>query len=171
MPDSKSILVTGATGYIGGRLLPLLSAAGWRVRCLVRHPENLASRVPAGVEVQRGDMLEPGSLPAALAGIDAAFYLVHSMGATGNFEEKDQQAAQTFGAAARAAGVKRIIYLGGLAEEGQDLSLHLRSRHEVGRALRESGIPVIEFRASWPMHQIVFAGMLRGIVTSSEKSA
>jgi uncharacterized protein YbjT (DUF2867 family)/uncharacterized protein YndB with AHSA1/START domain len=85
---------------------------------------------------------------SALAGVDAAFYLVHSMGATGNFEEQDRQAAENFGAAARAAGVKRIIYLGGLAEDGQELSAHLRSRHEVGECLRKSGVPVIEFRAS-----------------------
>jgi uncharacterized protein YbjT (DUF2867 family) len=148
MTHSKCTLVTGATGYIGGRLLPLLSAAGWQVRCLARRPENLVSRVPAGVEIQRGDVLESDSLQAALAGVGAAFYLVHSMGATGNFEEQDRQAARNFGAAARAAGVKRIIYLGGLAEEDQSLSPHLRSRHEVGRILRESGVPVIELRAS-----------------------
>jgi len=80
--------------------------------------------------------------------VEAAYYLVHSMGATGNFEEQDRQAARNFGAAARGAGVRRIIYLGGLAEEGQHLSAHLRSRHEVGRTLRESGVLVIEFRAS-----------------------
>jgi uncharacterized protein YbjT (DUF2867 family) len=118
------------------------------VRCLARRPENLVSRVPAGVEIQRGDVLESDSLQAALTGVGAAFYLVHSMGATGNFEEQDRQAARNFGAAARAAGVKRIIYLGGLAEEDQSLSPHLRSRHEVGRILRESGVPVIELRAS-----------------------
>jgi len=148
MPDSKYILVTGATGYIGGRLLPLLSAAGWRVRCLARRPENLLSRVPATVEVKRGDVMNAESLRAALTGVEAAFYLVHSMGATGNFEEQDRQAARNFGSAARAAGVKSIIYLGGLAEEDQHLSPHLRSRHEVGRTLRESGVRVIEFRAS-----------------------
>ena len=148
MSDSKRVLVTGATGYIGGRLLPLLTADGWRVRCLARQPENLLPRVPPGVEVERGDLLEADSLRSALTGVEAAYYLVHSMGATGNFEEQDRQAARNFGAAARGAGVRRIIYLGGLAEEGQHLSAHLRSRHEVGRTLRESGVPVIEFRAS-----------------------
>jgi uncharacterized protein YbjT (DUF2867 family) len=141
-------LVTGATGYIGGRLLPLLTADGWRVRCLARQPENLLPRVPPGVEVERGDLLEADSLRPALTGVEAAYYLVHSMGATGNFEEQDRQAARNFGAAARSAGVRRIIYLGGLAEERQHLSAHLRSRHEVGRTLRESGVPVIELRAS-----------------------
>ena len=148
MAPDKLILLTGATGYIGGRLLPLLTADGWRVRCVARQPENLLSRVPRGVEVVRGDLLDAESMRTALAGVDAAFYLVHSMGATGNFEEQDRQAAENFGAAARAAGVKRIIYLGGLAEDGQDLSAHLRSRHEVGECLRKSGVPVIEFRAS-----------------------
>jgi uncharacterized protein YbjT (DUF2867 family) len=148
MSDSKRVLVTGATGYIGGRLLPLLTADGWRVRCLARRPEILLPRVPSGVEVERGDLLEADSLHSALTGVEAAYYLVHSMGATGNFEEQDRQAARNVGAAARSAGVRRIIYLGGLAEEGQHLSAHLRSRHEVGRTLRESGVPAIEFRAS-----------------------
>jgi uncharacterized protein YbjT (DUF2867 family) len=148
MSDSKRVLVTGATGYIGGRLLPLLTADGWRVRCLARQPENLLPRVSSGVEVERGDLLEAGCSSSALTGVEAAYYLVHSMGAIGNFEEQDRQAARNFGAAARSAGVRRIIYLGGLAEEGQHLSAHLRSRHEVGRTLRESGVPVIEFRAS-----------------------
>jgi uncharacterized protein YbjT (DUF2867 family) len=98
--------------------------------------------------VERGDLLEADSLPPALTGVEAAYYLVHSMGTTGSFEEQDRQAARNFGAAARGAGIKRIIYLGGLAEEGQHLSAHLRSRHEVGKTLRESGVPVIEFRAS-----------------------
>ena len=148
MASDKLILLTGATGYIGGRLLPLLTSAGWRVRCVARRPENLLPRVPAGVEVKRGDLLDADSLHSALAGVEAAFYLVHSMGATGNFEEQDRQAAENFGAAARIAGVKRIIYLGGLAEEDQNLSAHLRSRHEVGERLRASGVPAIEFRAS-----------------------
>ena len=140
--------MTGATGYVGGRLLPLLVADGWKVRCLARQPEHLLSRVPAGVEVVRGDLLEAESLRPALAGVEAAFYLVHSMGATGNFQEQDRRAAENFGAAARAAGVKRIIYLGGLSGETRELSAHLQSRHEVGEKLRAAGVPVIEFRAS-----------------------
>jgi len=148
MQKRGAILLTGATGYVGGRLLPLLAADGWQVRCLARQPENLSPRVPDGVEVVRGDLLDAESLRSALAGVEAAFYLVHSMGATGNFEEQDRQAAENFGAAARAADVKRIIYLGGLGEEDQELSAHLRSRHETGERLRTSGIPVIELRAS-----------------------
>ena len=119
MASAKLILLTGATGYIGGRLLLLLAADGWRLRCVARQPENLLSRVPTGVEVVRGDLLDAASTQTTLAGVETAFYLVHSMGATGNFETQDRQAAENFGAAARAAGVKRIIYLGGLAEDGR----------------------------------------------------
>jgi uncharacterized protein YbjT (DUF2867 family) len=126
----------------------LLVADGWRVRCLARQPEHLLSRVPAGVEVARGDLLEAESLRSALAGVEAAFYLVHSMGTTGDFQEQDRRAAENFGVAARAAGVKRIIYLGGLSGEARELSAHLQSRQEVGEKLRASGVPVIEFRAS-----------------------
>lgn len=142
------ILLTGATGYVGGRLLPLLAADGWRVRCLARQPDNLSPRVPAGVEVVPGDLLDAASLSAAMQGVEAAFYLVHSMGATGDFETQDRLAAEHFASAARAAGVQRIIYLGGLGEDEPDLSAHLRSRHEVGERLRAQGVPVIEFRAS-----------------------
>jgi uncharacterized protein YbjT (DUF2867 family) len=148
MNEPGHILLTGATGYVGGRLLPLLVADGWRVRCLARQPEHLAPRVPDGVEVVQGDVLDPASLSAAMQGVEAAFYMVHSMGATGDFETQDRLAAGHFAAAARAAGVQRIIYLGGLGEDGPDLSAHLRSRHEVGGRLRAHGVPVIEFRAS-----------------------
>lgn len=148
MNQSRLILLTGATGYVGGRLLPLLVADGWRVRCLARQPERLLPRVPAGVKVVPGDLLEGASLSAALRGVNAAFYLVHSMGGTGDFETQDRLAAERFGQAARAAGVQRIIYLGGLGEDEPDLSAHLRSRHEVGERLRTSEVPVIELRAS-----------------------
>ncbi len=150
LPDSPAqfVLLTGATGYVGGRLLPLLVQDGWRVRCLARRPEHLLPRVPAEVEVVPGDVLDAASLSAAMQGVDAAFYLVHSMGATGDFEVQDRLAADNFAAAARAAGVQRIIYLGGLGEDEPDLSAHLRSRHEVGERLRAHGVPVIEFRAS-----------------------
>ncbi|MBN2507834.1 MAG: SDR family oxidoreductase [Verrucomicrobia bacterium] len=141
-------LITGATGYVGGRLLPLLVEDGRRVRCLARQPERLASRVPGGVEVVPGDVLDAASLSVAMQGVEAAYYLVHSMGATGDFEQQDRRAADLFGAAARNAGVKRIIYLGGLGEADPGLSAHLRSRHEVGERLRAHGVPVIEFRAS-----------------------
>ena len=148
MSDSKLILLTGATGYVGGRLLPLLVADGWRVRCLARQPDHLSPRVPAGVEVVQGDLLDAASLSAAMQGVEAAYYLVHSMGATGDFEEQDRIAAENFAAAAHGAGVQRIIYLGGLGENEPDLSAHLRSRHEVGERLRAHAVPVIEFRAS-----------------------
>jgi uncharacterized protein YbjT (DUF2867 family) len=143
-----NILLTGATGYVGGRLLPLLVEDGWQVRCLARQREHLLSRVPAGVEVVQGDLLDAASLVSALQGVAAAYYLVHSMGATGDFETLDRQAAENFGAAAKTAGVRRIIYLGGLGEADGNLSAHLRSRQQVGEMLRTSGVPVVEFRAS-----------------------
>ena len=147
MPTAPLILLTGATGYVGGRLLPALEAAGHRVRCLTRRPEVLLHEHPAR-DVVQGDVLERASLDAAMRGVDVAYYLVHSMGVAGSFEEADREGARNFGAAAKAAGVSRIIYLGGLGREDEDLSPHLRSRQEVGRILRESGIPVLEFRAS-----------------------
>jgi len=147
-PMKACVLLTGATGYVGGRLLPLLERDGWRVRCLVRIAGSLAGRTQAGTEVCEGDVLNRASLDAAMREVETAFYLVHSMGSTGDFEERDRVAAKNFGEAARTAGVKRIVYLGGLGEDRDDLSQHLRSRHEVGAVLRESGVPVIEFRAS-----------------------
>lgn len=141
------ILVTGATGYIGGRLWRRLEADGRQVRCLARRPAELASRVGQGTEVVGGDVLEPESLVPALTGVETAYYLIHSMGSEGDFEEQDRIAARNFGTAARHAGVRRIIYLGGLGD-GEDLSPHLRSRQEVGEVLRESGVPVLELRAS-----------------------
>jgi uncharacterized protein YbjT (DUF2867 family) len=142
------VLLTGATGYVGGRLLPLLENGEWQVRCLARDPVRLRGRVKPATEVVAGDLLERTGLDDAMKGVDVAYYLVHSMGATGNFEDQDRLAAQNFGAAAKAAGVKRIIYLGGLGEDSDSLSPHLRSRHEVGDQLRAAGVPVIEFRAS-----------------------
>jgi uncharacterized protein YbjT (DUF2867 family) len=145
---SPLILITGATGYVGGRLLKTLEAAGHRVRCLARRPEVLRSTVATETEVMQGDVLNPNSLLPALEGVDTAYYLVHSMGSSGAFEEEDRRAARNFAEAAHRTGVRRIIYLGGLADRNNPLSSHLRSRHEVGDVLRESGIPVIEFRAS-----------------------
>ncbi len=142
------ILLTGATGYVGGRLLRALQAAAYPVRCLARRPEFLAPRVSSGTEIVQGDCLDAASLPAACAGVDTAYYLVHSMGSTGDFAEQDRTAAANFGAAAQAAGVRRIVYLGGLGDARGHLSPHLRSRHETGEALRASGVPVIELRAS-----------------------
>jgi len=146
MDRQNLILLTGGTGYIGGRLLQALNACDYRVRCMARRPEALRARVGENTEVIFGDCLEPGSLAAALAGVHTAYYLVHSMGSASAFEEKDRQAALHFAHAARGANVQRIIYLGGLGEGV--LSPHLRSRQEVGEALRAAGVEVIEFRAS-----------------------
>lgn len=142
------VLLTGATGYVGGRLLRRLEERGVPLRCLARRPEVLAARVGPAAEVVGGDVLDRGSLDRALAGVHTAYYLVHSMGAAGSFEEADRAAAEHFGQAARTAGVRRIIYLGGLGSEEEELSAHLRSRQEVGQVLRASGVPVLEFRAS-----------------------
>ncbi len=145
---TRRVLLTGATGYVGGRLLPLLAARGDRVRCLARRPAHLAARLPPGAEVVAGDLLDAASLGPALADIDVAVYLVHSMGDSGDFASTDRLAAENFGAAARAAGVATIVYLGGLGDGDDELSPHLASRHEVGEVLRASGVSVLELRAS-----------------------
>jgi uncharacterized protein YbjT (DUF2867 family) len=143
-----NILVTGATGYIGGQLVPRLISAGHHVVCLARDPNRLAGRKWENVAVRLGDVLDYSSLPPVLQGIEVAYYLVHSMaeGARG-FEERDYAAAGNFGKAAHEAGVKRIIYLGGLGGGETKLSSHLASRQRVGDILRASDIPVTEFRA------------------------
>src|SRR5512137_333058 len=143
------VLVTGATGYVGGRLVPRLLEAGRRVRVLARDPSRLAGRPWAdAVEVVRGDVLDPSTLPAALDGVEVAYYLVHSMGEHAAFAARDREAARSFGLAARDAGVKRIVYLGGLGAADTGLSDHLKSRQETGDALRSGGVPVTEFRAA-----------------------
>lgn len=145
-------LVTGATGYIGGRLVPELLEAGLRVRCLARSPAKLRDYPWAGdAEVVRGDVTDAGSVAEALRGIDVAYYLVHALGTGHDFEETDRKAARIFGEQARAAGVGRIVYLGGLTPAGvpeERLSPHLRSRAEVGRILLESGVPTTVLRAA-----------------------
>jgi len=142
------ILVTGATGYVGGQLLQALLAAGHRVRCLARRPQALRTHAASGAEVVAGDVLDAASVRVAMEGVHTAYYLVHSMASAGSFEEEDRVASRVFGDAAREAGVRRIIYLGGLGSSNEKLSAHLRSRQEVGEILRSSGVPVIEFRAS-----------------------
>jgi uncharacterized protein YbjT (DUF2867 family) len=143
------ILVTGATGYIGGRLVPSLLEAGHDVRCLARNPAKLDDDPWRDqVEVVRGDVLDPDSLVAALDGCDAAYYLVHSMdGSSEDFRERDRRAAHTFRDAAETAGIRRIVYLGGLGR-GDDLSQHLASRQEVGAVLADGPVPVTEIRAA-----------------------
>jgi uncharacterized protein YbjT (DUF2867 family) len=146
--DEKRVLVTGGTGYVGGRLIPLLAERYDSLRLMARRPEYLRSRVDARHDVVQGDVTDRASLDNALRDVHTAYYLIHSMGGSGSFEDQDRDAARNFAEAAKQAGVKRIIYLGGLGVEDEELSAHLRSRHEVGRVLRESGAEVIEFRAS-----------------------
>ena len=146
--DSNKILLTGATGYVGGRLLPLLESSSHSIRCMSRHPESLKGVAAKTTEVVYGDVLEPESLSIALEGIHTAYYFVHSMGAPGDFEEVDRIAATNFANACSQQGVARIIYLGGLGNPDQELSKHLRSRQEIADILRTSTSAVIEFRAS-----------------------
>jgi uncharacterized protein YbjT (DUF2867 family) len=140
-------LLTGGSGYVGGRLRRALEAGRRPLRCMARRPEYLRSRVAAGTEVVAGDVLDPDSLGGALSGVHTAYYLIHSMASSSDYVENDRKGAESFAKAARDAGVRRTVYLGGLGQ-GERLSRHLASRQEVGRILRESGIPTIEFRAS-----------------------
>ena len=142
------ILVTGATGYVGGRLWRRLEKLDYRVRCLVRDPERLKRKVRPDTEVVQGDVLDPSTLQEALSDVSVAYYMVHSMASREEFQELDRQAARNFGSAARQARVRKIIYLGGLAGKEEDLSPHLRSRQEVGEILAASGVPTVELRAS-----------------------
>ena len=130
------VLVTGAAGFIGKRLVKSLLAEGYSVRALVRRPET---SLPAGAERVVGDLLEPATLDVAFAGVDTAYYLVHSMaGGRAGFERRERQAAEYFTFAASRAGVRRVIYLGGLGETGDNLSEHLKSRREVAEILNIS---------------------------------
>jgi uncharacterized protein YbjT (DUF2867 family) len=141
------ILVTGATGYIGGRLVPKLLEAGHEVRVLVRSTAKMRD-VPWAdrVEVVEGDLGDPASLVDAVDGIEALYYLVHGMGGSGDFEQAEKESAMNVARAARAAHVRRIVYLGGLHPDGE-LSPHLRSRAEVGRILIRSGVPTVALQA------------------------
>lgn len=147
MSTAQRVLLTGATGYVGGRLLSVLERAGHNIRCLSRRPQHLRHRIGPRTAVVNGDVRDPESLRSACEGIETAYYLIHSMGESTGFATADRIGAEAFARAARTAGVQRVIYLGGLGH-GEDLSPHLASRQEVGRILRESGVPTVEFRAS-----------------------
>ena len=144
--------MTGATGYVGGRLVPALLAAGYSVRCFVREPRKLDERSwrsDRHVEVVKGDLGHTETLAQHMAGCTAAYYLVHSMEASGSsYANRDRELAEAFGEAATTAKVARIIYLGGLGELGDGLSQHLRSRREVEERLHASGVPVTALRAA-----------------------
>lgn len=156
-PTRPLVLLTGATGYVGARLLPLLEQQPIRLRGLARNPDKLQSQVNDATEIVSGDVLNVQSLEQALEGVQTAYYLVHLMSGSVDFQKDDRQAAINFGQAARDSGVRRIIYLGGLGDDRDPkLSPHLRSRHEVGQILRDSGVETIEFRAS----MVIGAGSL-----------
>lgn len=148
MPQSDLILVTGATGYVGGRLVPRLLDAGYRVRCLVRDPSRLQGRPwLKRVEVMGGDALVPGALTDAMKDVSVAYYLIHGKQGGRIDAIRDLEVARNFAAAAREAGIERIIYLGELVDPTTNLSPYLRARHETGYILRQSRVPVTEFRA------------------------
>lgn len=147
--DPPLILATGATGYIGGRLVSRLLEEGYRVRVLVRDPARLQGRPWVDrVETAIGDVLQAETLHEALQDVSIAYYLIHSMMGGQDFHDRDLRAARNFSTIAREAGVQRLVYLGGLGDPDSDLSEHLRSRQETGDALREAGLPVTEFRAA-----------------------
>jgi uncharacterized protein YbjT (DUF2867 family) len=147
MNEKKRILLTGATGYVGGKLLKELEPLGHEIHCLARNPDNITAVGP-NTTVFQGDVRVRDSMQEAFRGVDTAYYLVHSLSDKHDFEQHEQEAAESFAFMARSSGVKRIIYLGGLGNEDDGLSPHLRSRQDVGRVLRGSGVPTIELRAS-----------------------
>lgn len=148
MDLESNILLAGASGYVGGRLANALSDKSAHLRCMARRPDEAWFRLPANTQIIKADVLDVASLPKAVSGIHTAYYLIHSMGDGDRFAELEQQGALNFAKACQSAGVKRIIYLGGLGDKDTDLSEHLKSRHAVGRILKSTGIEVIEFRAS-----------------------
>ena len=150
MSSPLNCLVTGASGYIGGRLVPELLSAGYAVRCMARDPAKLSDRPWSDdVEIAVADVMDGGAVRRALEGVDVAYYLIHSLGTDASFEQRDRDAAQTFAAAAKAAGVRRIVYLGGIISgQAGKLSPHLRSRAEVGDILLASGVPTAALQAA-----------------------
>jgi uncharacterized protein YbjT (DUF2867 family) len=156
-PKTAVVLLAGATGYVGGRLIPLLEQQPVALRCLARNSDKLLPLVKQTTQIVQGNVLEPSSLDEALKGVHTAYYLVHLMSGSNDFEKEDRQAATNFAMAAKSAGVRRFIYLGGLGDDDDaNLSPHLRSRHEVGEVLKSSGVETIEFRAG----MVVGAGSL-----------
>ena len=142
------ILIVGASGYIGGRLVPMLTRQGHELTLVGRDPRSLAERSP-GLRALRADLMDPDTLPPALEGVEVAYYLAHAMGGgEAGFAERDLQAARSFASAAANAGVRQIVYLGGLGEDAAGLSHHLASRHETGAELARHGVPVTELRAA-----------------------
>lgn len=144
----RPVLVCAATGYIGSHLVRPLERDGFRVRASARSPRKLQGVVSERTEVVQADAFDAPAVRASLEGIDTAFYLVHTLGAGADYAERDRRAADVFARAAREAGVRRIVFFGGLGQDAGRLSEHLASRHEVGRILASSGVPVVEFRAS-----------------------
>jgi uncharacterized protein YbjT (DUF2867 family) len=147
-PD-RLVLITGATGYVGGCLVPRLLERGYRVRMLARDPARLSGRawLPQ-VELVEGDLFSPELINKAMQGVSTAYYLVHNMASGGNYIEKEIDSARNFTSAAGTANVKHVIYLGGLADPNEDISQHMRSRIQTGDILRQGRVPVTEFRAS-----------------------
>src|SRR4051794_22940658 len=145
----RTALVTGATGYSGGRLVPELLRAGFTVRCLARRPAKLRDQPWfADVEVFEGDAGDPEAVERAARGADVAYYLVHSLASGPRFERRDRDMARAFGRGVRRAGARRVVYLGGLYPDGVELSPHLDSRKEVGEILLDSGVPTAVLRAA-----------------------
>ena len=141
-------LVTGATGYIGGRLIRELLSHGYQVRILARKPERLKDHPWINqVEVVAGDAQDPKALDEALAGVDVAYYLLHALMTKDNFEESEKDLSEKFATAAKKAGISRIVYLGGIIAKDETLSPHLQSREDTGKVLQASGVPTIELRA------------------------
>jgi uncharacterized protein YbjT (DUF2867 family) len=143
----RRVLLTGATGFVGGAVRPALAQAGWQVRCLTRNAEAARRRQPS-LEWVEGDVTRADTLRPALEGCEGALFLVHGMGQGGDFQRQERDGAWRFSRAAARAGVRRVVYLGGVAPASQEPSPHLRSRLEVGAVLREGPVPALELRAS-----------------------